>query len=99
MVCDKCEKKLSKLVTPDVWKDGARNVVGGKDGGRKAGENAMVTKKKNNRFEPYGKKCGVCKSSLYQDGVYCAGCAHKKGACKLCGKSMVDVSKHNMSMV
>lgn len=33
MVCDTCEKKLSKLVVPDKWKDGARNVVGGKDGG------------------------------------------------------------------
>lgn len=33
MVCDTCESKLSKLVVPDKWKAGARNVIGGKDGG------------------------------------------------------------------
>lgn len=37
MVCDKCEKKLDKLVTPDSWKEGSRNTTGGKDGGRKVG--------------------------------------------------------------
>lgn len=29
---------LLQIVVPDKWKDGARNVVGGKDGGRKAGK-------------------------------------------------------------
>lgn len=29
MVCDKCEAKLSKVVTPDPWKTGARNVTEG----------------------------------------------------------------------
>lgn len=33
MVCDKCEKKLGKVITPDVWKSGARNTTEG--GGRK----------------------------------------------------------------
>lgn len=33
MVCETCESKLSKLVVPDKWKAGARNVIGGKDGG------------------------------------------------------------------
>lgn len=26
MVCSRCEKKLGKLIVPDKWKDGARNV-------------------------------------------------------------------------
>jgi len=33
MVCDKCEKKLGKVITPDPWKSGARNTTEG--GGRK----------------------------------------------------------------
>lgn len=37
------EKKLAKLAAPDTWKDGARNVSGGKDGGRMIGENKALT--------------------------------------------------------
>ena len=37
MVCDKCSVKLAKIVVPDVWKEGARNVTGGADGGRRVG--------------------------------------------------------------
>uniref|UniRef100_M0ZPQ4 Cysteine-rich PDZ-binding protein n=1 Tax=Solanum tuberosum TaxID=4113 RepID=M0ZPQ4_SOLTU len=32
MVCDKCEKKLSKVIVPDKWKEGASNTTEG--GGR-----------------------------------------------------------------
>ncbi|CAO2604470.1 hypothetical protein LEMLEM_LOCUS12093 [Lemmus lemmus] len=28
MVCEKCEKKLGRVITPDTWKDGARNTTG-----------------------------------------------------------------------
>jgi len=34
MVCERCEKKLSTLVTPDTWKDGSRNAKTGKMGRR-----------------------------------------------------------------
>ena len=27
MVCEKCEKKLGRVITPDKWKDGARNTT------------------------------------------------------------------------
>lgn len=30
MVCEKCEVKLAKIVTPDPWKSGARNTTEGK---------------------------------------------------------------------
>ncbi|RHZ10860.1 hypothetical protein DYB31_012323, partial [Aphanomyces astaci] len=50
MVCDKCEAKLSKVIVPDRWKDGARNTAGGKDGGRKISGNALLGKK--HRFTP-----------------------------------------------
>ncbi len=50
MVCDKCEKKLTKVIVPDKWKDGARNTVGGKDGGQKIAQNMKLKKKpKSNR--------------------------------------------------
>lgn len=39
------EKKLSKVVTPDPWKQGARNTTEG--GGRKVNENKALTMKKN----------------------------------------------------
>ncbi|XP_043800847.1 cysteine-rich PDZ-binding protein isoform X2 [Apis laboriosa] len=41
MVCEKCEKKLGKVITPDPWKNGARNTV--ESGGRKVGENKALS--------------------------------------------------------
>ena len=29
MVCSRCEKKMGKLIVPDKWKEGARNVSRG----------------------------------------------------------------------
>lgn len=39
-----------QVITPDTWKDGARNTTEG--GGRKINENKLLTGKKN-RFNPY----------------------------------------------
>ncbi|KAM9382457.1 cysteine-rich PDZ-binding protein isoform 1-T1 [Phaethornis superciliosus] len=80
MVCEKCEKKLGTVITPDTWKDGARNTT--ESGGRKLNENKALTSKKA-RFDPYGKNkfaiCRICKSSVHQPGShYCQGCAYKK---------------------
>lgn len=58
MVCDKCEKKLGRVITPDPWKAGARNTV--ESGGRKVGENKALTASKA-RFNPYTSKFGECK--------------------------------------
>ncbi|XP_030354619.1 cysteine-rich PDZ-binding protein isoform X3 [Strigops habroptila] len=82
MVCEKCEKKLGTVITPDTWKDGARNTT--ESGGRKLNENKALTSKKA-RFDPYGKNkfaiCRICKSSVHQPGShYCQGCAYKKGS-------------------
>ncbi|KAF4372499.1 hypothetical protein F8388_027172 [Cannabis sativa] len=44
MVCDKCEKKLAKVIVPDKWKEGASNTTEG--GGRKINENKLLSKKK-----------------------------------------------------
>ena len=51
MVCDRCEKKLSTLVTPDTWKDGSRNAKTGKMG-RKVNVNMLSSKfGKNKRYD------------------------------------------------
>ncbi|XP_015773808.1 PREDICTED: cysteine-rich PDZ-binding protein-like [Acropora digitifera] len=81
MVCDKCQKKLGKVITPDPWKAGARNTT--ENGGRKLNENKLLTQKKN-RFNPYStfNKCRICKQIVHQPhSHYCQGCAYKKGLC------------------
>merc|ERR1712168_1691615 len=97
MVCEKCQKKLGKVITPDPWKSGARNTTEG--GGRKIGENKALTSKKN-RFSPYGsfEKCRICKCSVHQQGShYCQSCAYKKGMCSMCGKQVTDTKNYRQS--
>ncbi|PAA73918.1 hypothetical protein BOX15_Mlig029994g1 [Macrostomum lignano] len=98
MVCDKCEKKLGKVVTPDVWKAGARNTTEG--GGRKVDENKLLTGR-SNRFSPYTtsfKKCRICKSNIHQAHAhFCTGCAYKKGICAMCGVKLIDVKNYKQS--
>ena len=95
MVCEKCQSKLGKVVTPDTWKAGARNTTEG--GGRKPGENKLLTGKKN-RFNPYQKSfntCRICKQQVHQEhSYYCQGCAFKKGICAMCGKKVGDTKLH-----
>eukprot|EP00250_Pteridium_aquilinum_P001652 c11851_g1_i1 orf=106-396(+) len=96
MVCDKCQKKLSKVIVPDKWKDGATNTTEG--GGRKINENKLLSKK--NRWTPYGiTKCIICKQQLHQDAKYCQSCAYKKGVCAMCGKQVLDTSVYKQSNV
>ncbi|KAG6776881.1 hypothetical protein POTOM_016672 [Populus tomentosa] len=86
MVCEKCEKKLSKVIVPDKWKEGASNTTEG--GGRKINENKLLSKKK--RWSPYGNtKCMICKQQVHQDGKYCHTCAYSKGTVEfvLCAES------------
>ncbi|XP_067682286.1 cysteine-rich PDZ-binding protein-like [Haliotis asinina] len=100
MVCEKCQKKLGKVITPDPWKSGARNTTEG--GGRKVGENKALTAKKN-RFNPYSTgfdKCRICKSVVHQPGShYCQGCAYKKGICAMCGKKIIDTTNYRQTSV
>ncbi|TQE04116.1 hypothetical protein C1H46_010228, partial [Malus baccata] len=72
------EKKLSKVIVPDKWKEGASNTTEG--GGRKINENKLLSKKK--RWTPYGTtKCIICKQQVHQDGKYCHTCAYSKVEC------------------
>ncbi|CAH8491670.1 unnamed protein product [Dicrocoelium dendriticum] len=98
MVCEKCEKKLGKVITPDPWKAGARNVIG--SGGRRLNENKLLTASKN-RFSPYSKdfkRCRVCAQNVHQPGShYCQSCAFKKGICAMCGTRLVNTTSYNQS--
>ncbi|KAL4455051.1 hypothetical protein ABPG74_006433 [Tetrahymena malaccensis] len=97
MVCDKCEKKLEKLATPDTWKDGAKN--GGKEGGRKVGQNMLLSSKAKVGFDPFGNKCKLCKQKVPKSDQYCQGCAYKKGLCKMCGVKVLDTKFYRQSNV
>lgn len=98
MVCDNCQKKLGKVITPDPWKSGARNTTEG--GGRKLNENKALTASKG-RFNPYKAKfegCRICKQKVHQVGsYYCQPCAYKKGICSMCGKQIIDTKSYKQS--
>ncbi|KRY75640.1 Cysteine-rich PDZ-binding protein, partial [Trichinella pseudospiralis] len=101
MVCEKCEKKLSKVITPDPWKSGARNTTEG--GGRKVGENKLLTMNKG-RYVPHKNdqfnRCRICRSVVHQPGShYCQSCAYQKGICAMCGKKMLMTKNYRQSTV
>ncbi|KAK2396513.1 putative nucleobase-ascorbate transporter [Trifolium repens] len=48
MVCEKCQKKLSKEIVPNKWKEGASNTTEG--GGRKINENKLLSKKNSRKL-------------------------------------------------
>ncbi|WIA42766.1 hypothetical protein OEZ86_008707 [Tetradesmus obliquus] len=91
MVCTTCEKKLQAVACPEKWKEGSNS--------RKINENKAIGKTK--KYSPYatGKaaKCKVCKSTLHQEGLYCHGCAYKKGLCAMCGKQILDTKNYKQS--
>lgn len=100
MPCKKCEKKLKKLVTPDVWKKGARNIIGGRHGGIKLGVNKIIEKKK---YKFGGKladcKGKNCKKRLKDGEKYCNLCAYKEGRCKMCGVRILNTKSYKQTNV
>ncbi|XP_071962308.1 cysteine-rich PDZ-binding protein-like [Antedon mediterranea] len=106
MVCEKCQKKLGRIATPDPWKaKGASSSSGGgkmTSCGRKLGENKLLTASKS-KYSPYNKsfvKCRICKQSVHQVGShYCQGCAYKKGICAMCGKKILDTKNYKQTSV
>ncbi|KAJ3317982.1 hypothetical protein HDV06_001014 [Boothiomyces sp. JEL0866] len=92
MVCTKCEKKLTSIVTPETWKEGSKNTVTG-SAGRKLNENKLLSKISKTKFTPYEtNKCKICKKSVAQRAAhYCQHCAYKKGICAMCGVMILDI--------
>ena len=91
MVCLDCEGKLSKVIVPDSWKDGARNISD--DGGRATTyrNSLLQVRGATQRFQAGVKSCRICKSKVAQDANYCQECAHHNGICAMCGKRVQDL--------
>lgn len=51
MVCERCEEKLSSLIVPDKWTDGARSTTGPKDGSGKSGKDSGRNKLSKKRAD------------------------------------------------
>jgi len=93
MVCDDCNQKSNRkgTITPDKWKDGAKNTT--ESGGRSGKTTNMLLNRGKSAalFNPYMSRCKVCKTTVPTKGAkYCVGCAAKKGVCHECGKKMFD---------
>jgi hypothetical protein len=95
MVCAKCEKKLTRVACPEKWKE---DVAGPSSlGGRALGENKLLSKKKDARWQPYAGRCTVCKGSLPASHKFCQKCAYNKGLCGMCGAIIIDTSAYKQS--
>ncbi|OEH79450.1 leucine zipper-like transcriptional [Cyclospora cayetanensis] len=71
MPCEKCEAKLTRLVTPDV-KEGSKRAVG---------VNKLIEKTtKKDKVVIVGSKCKVCRTGLHMKGKYCAPWHSRKQA-------------------
>mmetsp|Transcript_23944 Transcript_23944/g.26567 ORF Transcript_23944/g.26567 Transcript_23944/m.26567 type:complete len:99 (-) Transcript_23944:100-396(-) len=98
MVCEKCEKKLARVICQDPWKDGARNTV--ESGGKKVGKiRTTSTRRSKRRASPYSKVCRICHAKLHVTGNYCNDCAYKKGICTMCGRKILDTKMYKQSLV
>jgi len=98
MVCEACEKKLSLVIVPDKWKEGARNTT--ESGGRKLSGNKLLTARRTQQqAQPYSKRrCKNCKGAMSQERyVYCQTCSYKLGICAMCGKKILDTSSYRQS--
>lgn len=103
MVCEKCEKKLSTIITPDAWKTGARNTL--ESGGRKLNENKLLSQTAKTRVASgttggntglQFRDCRICKVKCHQAGYYyCQQCSFKKGICSMCGIKIANTKDHN----
>ncbi|XP_055387096.1 cysteine-rich PDZ-binding protein [Condylostylus longicornis] len=91
MVCEKCEAKLSRIATPEVWKN---------DSKRKINENKALSSARA-KFNPLGSAllpCRICRQKCHQAGShYCQQCAYKKGICAMCGKKLLNTKNYKQS--
>jgi len=87
MVCDECEREASgQLATPDVHSGGRNSTTA-----RPKNENKALSSVAFRR-----NKCDACSVSLHVAGAsFCQHCAHSKGACWMCGKTLFDTSMYD----
>eukprot|EP01084_Bolivina_argentea_P037819 69942_1 len=103
MVCAKCQKKLTKNITPNThyfhgkWiRDKKPKIEVKKKDINKMLDHRLNYKKKKKKFKKGANgKCRICKGVCHQKlYYYCQQCAYQKGICAMCGKKLHDVSKY-----
>ncbi|CEH17606.1 Microtubule-associated protein CRIPT [Ceraceosorus bombacis] len=65
--------------------------------GKAPSSNKLISSK--GRYAPTSTKCKTCGTNASQGFMYCQGCSYKRGVCAMCGKMIMDTSKHKMSSV
>lgn len=102
MVCQKCEKKLSALATPDPFKKkgsagGAakgRAAAGGAGGAQRA--SLGKGKHRSDKHSPVARYCKICKVGVGEKQHYCQGCSYSKGICSMCGRRIAKTSESSV---
>ncbi|CAI4227604.1 unnamed protein product [Auanema sp. JU1783] len=101
MVCATCEKKLTKIVGVDPYRNKLHNksLGGGVSKAKPSGStNKLIGVQKKATIA--GVKCKLCKCSIHQVGShYCQNCAYEKGICAMCGKKIQKVAGLRQSNV
>lgn len=87
MVCDDCQNKIGKLVTPDV-KFGSKS-----NSNVKVNVNMILSKKKDS-LNALGIKCLICRTRVESKNKYCLTCAFSKGLCEMCGKKISETKMY-----
>merc|ERR1719158_338778 len=106
MTCDKCEKKLGKIITNDplCHKAHNSNTSGSGPSSRKVGGNKLL-EKRSDRYDPSRKlnknvhyrRCKICDQIVHQKHFrYCHKCSVMKGICSICGKRMINFDRRKL---
>lgn len=78
MVCESCQSRLSKVIVPDKWKEGATNSSSSSSVAGKTNK-ALLKMKSQAQYVPTKSICRLCKTKIQHQMNYCNDCAHKKG--------------------
>ncbi|CAB3407153.1 unnamed protein product [Caenorhabditis bovis] len=90
MVCNECEKKLTKIVGVNPYRNKKTNLANGKVPKVSTAKNSLFESGKKSTI--VGLKCKLCKMLIHQVGShYCSTCAYQKGICAMCGKKILNV--------
>ncbi|RCN44522.1 hypothetical protein ANCCAN_09513 [Ancylostoma caninum] len=98
MVCDACQKKLTKIVGIDPYRNKAHNKLTGVQKRPPANQNKLLGSEK--KATVMNVKCKICKCAVHQVGShYCQTCAYQKGICAMCGKRILNTTGLRQSTV
>ncbi|KAK6728009.1 hypothetical protein RB195_005581 [Necator americanus] len=98
MVCDACQKKLTKIVGIDPYRNKAHNKLSGVQKRPPANQNKLLGSEK--KATVMNVKCKICKCAVHQVGShYCQTCAYQKGICAMCGKRIISTTGLRQSTV